>query len=63
MGGHDGKRELASVLRYDPAGEGTEAGPWSTRAPMNQLRGGLGATVIGKAVRHWWGLGGAAGVQ
>ena len=47
MGGYNGKQELASVLRYDPAGEGTAAGPWSPRAPMDQPRGGLGATVIG----------------
>ena len=47
VGGHDGKRELASVLRYDPADEGTEVGPWSSRAPLSRPRGGLGLTAIG----------------
>jgi hypothetical protein len=48
VGGYDGQRELATVTAYDPAGEGTEAGPWSSRAPLSQPRGGLGLVSLGQ---------------
>ena len=47
VGGYDGQRELVTVATYDPDGEGTEAGPWSSRAPLSQPRGGLGLVSLG----------------
>jgi N-acetylneuraminic acid mutarotase len=46
-GGYDGERELDTLEAYDPAGEGAAAGPWSTRSPMSEARGGLGMAPIG----------------
>jgi DNA-binding CsgD family transcriptional regulator len=58
VGGYDGQRELDTVAFYEPAAEGAEGGPWSTRAPLNQPRGGLGLATIGSrvyAVGGGWG--------
>jgi DNA-binding CsgD family transcriptional regulator len=47
VGGYDGEQELATVQAYDPTGEGSPAGPWSSRAPLNQPRAGLGLAAVG----------------
>ena len=46
VGGYDGARELNTVERYQPADEGSAAGPWSARAALTQPRAGLGLTTI-----------------
>ena len=47
VGGYDGERELDEVLVYDPFLEGSETGPWSTRAPLGAPRAGTAMTALG----------------
>ena len=47
VGGYDGEQELSTTEAYDPADEGSKAGPWSTKAPLNEPRAGLGLVSLG----------------
>jgi len=50
VGGYNGQRELNTCQVYDPQAGAAGADPWSSCAPLNAGRGGLGLATVGASL-------------